>query len=173
MPLSLDEAFAILRRTPAVLRATLAGLPPALLDANEGEGSWSPAQVMQHLVWAEVDDWLPRIRLILRAGAAESFRPFDRQQGFAHCAGWTPEATLDEFARLRAENLAAVAAMHFQPADLEKEGRHPEFGRVTLGELIATWAAHDLSHQIQIARVLAKHMGRHAGPWRAYLSVLR
>lgn len=170
---SLDDARAVLQRTPAVVHGLLAGLPERLLAANEGPGTWSPLDVLKHVLWAEVDDWIPRARMIRERGPAETFQPFDREEGFRRYGGRSAEWLLSEFDRLRQQNLDTLDAWRRDGLDLTAQGRHPELGAVTLEQLIATWVAHDLGHVVQIARVLAKDAGCHVGPWRAYLSLLR
>lgn len=169
---SLADGRLVLQQTPAVVTALLAPLPVTWLDANEGPGTWSARQVVEHLVWGDVDDWIPRVRMIKEHGATQTFRPFDREEGFRRYAGWSIERLLAEFAFCRVESLAALDAL-VSPADLAREGRHPEFGVVTIAQLLATWVTHDLTHITQIGRVLTRHAGRSAGPWRAYFSLLR
>jgi hypothetical protein len=171
--MSIPHVRSSLDATPSLLSAWLPRLPDALLHVNEGDGTWSPLQVLMHLAWGEVDDWMPRIRRLLDRGTSQSFTPFDREAGFQRYAGWTLDALLAEFARLRAGNLDDLDRLSLAAADLSKQGRHPEFGPVTLGELLATWATHDVAHITQIARVLTRHFGADAGPWKAYFSVLQ
>lgn len=169
----LDEARAVLARTPAVLRALLEGLPEPWLAATEGDGRWSAFEVIGHLVDGEETDWIPRARMILEHGTGRAFEPFDR---FAHqrrAAGETLAGRLDRFEALRRANLAALDALVTGPADLARRGRHPEFGEVTLGQLLATWVAHDLDHLVQVGRTMARRYTAAAGPWTAYLRVLR
>jgi hypothetical protein len=168
----LDEALALLERTPAVLETWLAGLPAAWLDADEGAGTFSARDVLGHLLSGEEDDWLPRTRLILEHGEERAFTPFERFAFRERYAGLTTRELLGRFARLRAENLAALRALVRGPGELARRGRHPELGTVTLEELLATWVAHDLGHLAQIARVQAKRYREAVGPWRAYLPVL-
>ncbi|MGE5835523.1 MAG: DinB family protein [Acidobacteriota bacterium] len=172
-----NTGLADLRRqlasTPAVVRTLLTGLPADLLTVNEGDGTWSPLQVLAHLAWGERDDWIPRVRKTLEKGVAEPFTPFDREAGFALYAGWPLDRLLDEFARLRTASLDALDAFALEPADLSKQGRHPEFGPVTLEQLLATWVTHDFAHLAQMARILARHHGQSVGPWRKYFSLLR
>lgn len=170
---SLDEALVVLRRTPHVLSALLAGLPPRLLEVREGPGTWSPIDVLRHLLWCEVDDWLQRVRIIRANGPAETFKPFDREEGFRRYADWTAGQVIDEFARLRGESVAEIERLALAPDDLAAQGNHPAFGLVTLEQLLGTWVTHDFAHLTQIARVLTKDAGRHAGPWRAYFNLLR
>lgn len=168
--LSLHDARAVLAHTPAVFRALLGSLPPRLLTADKGPGTWSPLQVLQHLAWGEVDDWAPRMRRIREHGSITAFAPFDREEGFRRYGAWSVEDLLQEFARLRQQSL--VEFDRLSPDDLRAEGRHPEFGVVTMEQLVATWATHDLGHLAQVSRVLAKDSGRFVGPWQAYLGVL-
>ncbi|ASN79908.1 DinB family protein [Deinococcus ficus] len=172
MDVNLEHSLALLDRTPATLTALLSGLPEGWLHANEGEGTWSPFDVLGHLVDGERVNWLPRLRVILEHGEAGTFAPFDR---FAHLNAnghRSVDDLLAEFTRLRGENVAAVRALHLTPADLARTGRHPEFGPVTLGQLIATWTAHDLAHLVQVSRTMARTYRDAVGPWRAYLSVM-
>ena len=173
MELDLDNACAVLERTPAVLRALLDGLPAAWTECDEGPDSWSPRQVVAHLIVGERTDWIPRARLILAQGASTTFEPFER---FAHLRADAqrplPEL-LDTFAAARRENVATLRAWEITPTQLELRGVHPEFGPVTLRQLLATWVAHDLGHLVQVARTMARQYRDEAGPWRAYLSVLQ
>lgn len=168
----LDEAVAILARTPTSLRTLLAGLSESWLRATEGEGTWSPFDVIGHLVHGERADWIPRARHIL-AGEERPFEPFDRTAQFRESRGRSVDELLATFAELRRENLAALAGMRLTSADLSRTGRHPELGEVTLAQLLATWVVHDLDHVGQIARVMAKAYAGEVGPWSAYLSILR
>lgn len=168
----LGEAVAILERTPASLAALLAGLPERLLGAREGPGSWSPREVLVHLIHGERVNWMPRARYIL-AGDGRPFEPFDRTAGFAENEATEIEALLATFAELRGENLAALAALHLTAADLARTGQHPALGEVTLAQLLATWAVHDLDHVGQVARTVAKAYAGAVGPWSAFLSILR
>ena len=170
---SVEDARAVLSTTPSVLRALLGPLPIHLLAVNEGEGTWNPMQVLAHLAWGERDDWMPRIRLTLDKGEAEPYQPFDREAGFSLYAGWPLERLLDEFGELRKASLHELDRVALRPDDLTRKGRHPELGRVTLEELLATWVTSDCAHLTQIARVLTKHHGQFVGPWRRYFSVLR
>ena len=172
MAFRLDEALAILERTPAVLSTWFTELPGPWLDCDEGPETFSARDVLAHLISGEEDDWLPRARLILAHGEGKAFTPFDR---FAfrerHGARSTSEL-LALFGRLRAENLAELGALELGPRELALRGTHPELGSVTLAELLATWVVHDLGHLAQIARVQAKRWTAEVGPWRAYLPVL-
>jgi hypothetical protein len=172
MPFDLDDAVALLARTPAVLDAWLRGLPAAWTDANEGPDTWSAFDVVGHLIHGEKTDWLPRARVILEHGEARAFEPFDRFAQARDSAGRTLEELLDTFAALRAENLAALRSLGLTAADLERRGTHPALGTVTLGQLLATWVAHDLGHLAQIARAMAKQYRDEIGPWTAYLPIV-
>ncbi|HEU4698564.1 MAG TPA: DinB family protein [Gemmatimonadales bacterium] len=172
MDFDLAAATAVLARTPAALRALLAGLPPAWAAATEGPDTWSPFDVVGHLIHGERTDWIPRARLILAQGAERRFAPFDRFAQVRESEGKPLAGLLDEFARLRAENLATLAAWELTEVELALEGEHPSFGPVTLRQLLATWVAHDLGHLAQIARVMAKQYRDAVGPWRAFLPIL-
>ena len=170
--LALDEAVAILSRTPRTIDALLRDLPDTWIAANEGDGTWSPFDVVGHLIHGERTDWLQRARIILEHGEAVPFDPFDRFAQFAGSQGRTLPSLLDEFAAARAENLRQLAALRLSDADLDRRGRHPALGVVTLRQLLATWVAHDLDHVVQISRVLARQYSDEVGPWRAYLRII-
>lgn len=172
MEFDLDLATSVLSRTPASARALLSGLPTEWVDANEGPETWSPRVVIGHLIEGERVNWIPRARLILDQGADRRFKPFDRLAQFEHIKGRTLDELLDEFARLRADNLATLHRWNLTDAHLSLEGEHPEFGAVTLRQLLSTWVAHDLAHLTQITRVMAKQYRDAVGPWRAFLSVM-
>lgn len=167
----LADGTAILERTPRLLDAWLRGLPAPWLETDEGPDTFSPYAVVGHLICGERTDWIQRVRRILEHGEGLAFEPFDR---FAHQrAPRRPiEALLDEFTQLRGANLVALRALSLTTDDLARRGRHPDFGTVTLGQLLSTWVAHDLSHLGQIARVMAKRYGDAVGPWRQYLRIL-
>jgi len=172
MPVNASEARDVLSRTPATLRALLLGLPEAWTSADEGPDTFSAKDVVGHLIFGEETDWIPRMRIILEHGPDRPFTPFDRF-GFEQRHGDPPlEERVDLFARLRGENLRALDSFDLTAADLERPGRHPELGPVTLGQLLATWVAHDLNHVAQISRVMAKRYQAEVGPWRAYLRIL-
>jgi len=168
---NLDEVVAVLQRTPATLTALLSGLPDGWISATEGEGTWSPYDVIGHLIHGERTDWIPRARHIL-AGETEPFEPFDRTAQFTDSSGKNLGELLETFAGLRRENVATLLEMKLTAAELSRKGLHPELGEVTLGELLATWVVHDLDHVGQIARTMAKVYGKAVGPWAAYLSIL-
>lgn len=169
---SLDAALPVLERTPATLRTLLGGLPPGWTDATEGPETWSPYDVVGHLIHGERTDWIPRARIILAQGAQRRFTPYDRFAQFRESEGKSLEQLLDEFTALRAGNLSTLRSWRLSEAQLALEGEHPEFGAVTLRQLLATWVAHDLGHLVQVARVMAKQYRNAVGPWRAYLSVM-
>jgi hypothetical protein len=168
----LDEAAAILSRTPGILRAWLAGLPEPWIRATEGPGTWSPFDVVGHLIHGERTDWLPRTEHLLEHGEAAAFPVFDRTAMFDASKGKSLADLLDTFDALRSANLALLRSKALTESDLDRRGRHPEFGPVTLRQHLATWVAHDLSHLAQIARVMAKRYEKEVGPWTAYLSIL-
>ena len=172
MQFDLDNACAILERTPSVLRALLAGLPPCWTGGNEGPGTWSPFDVVGHLIDGEETDWIPRARIILAQAPDCTFEPFDRFRHLARNRGRTLESLLDEFTTLRAANLVTLRGFRLAPAQLQLTGSHPELGTVTMGQLLATWVAHDLGHIAQATRVMARQYRDEVGSWRAYLPVL-
>jgi hypothetical protein len=173
---SLTEAIAILTRTPATLDALLRGMPDLWVRSNEGpkdgNDTWSPFDIVGHLIVGERTDWMPRARMILQHGEARPFDPFDRFAQAKESQGKSLEQILDEFARLRRENMAALQALNLQPEDLARRGTHPALGTVTLSQLLSTWAVHDLTHVHQISRVMAHQYRDAVGPWSAYLGVL-
>ncbi len=174
---SLAEVRAVLSHTPATLNALLRGLPDTWVMSNEGRSkdgkdTWSAFDIVGHLNSGERTDWMPRARIILESGEARAFDPFDRFAQSRESQGKSLEQLLDEFARLRSENLAALQALNLQPEDLARRGRHPALGVVTLSELLATWAVHDLTHLHQLSRVMAHQYRDAVGPWSAYLGVL-
>jgi hypothetical protein len=172
MQLDLREGIMVLERTPAALRILLGGLPEAWTTPNEGPGTWSPFDVVGHLIHGERTDWIPRARIILAQGADRRFEPFDRFAQLRESAGRPLDELLEEFARLRAGNLSTLRAWTLGEAELALEGEHPALGRVTLRQLLATWVVHDLGHIAQIARVMAKQYRDETGAWRAYLPIL-
>jgi hypothetical protein len=172
-PLEVAEVKAVLARTPDALRALLEGMPAAWVDeAAEGEGTFSPRDVVGHLIHGEKTDWVPRLRLILDVGEGRPFVPFDRF-GFRDAVrGRTIADLLAELASLRASNLAFLDSLALGPEQLALRGRHPELGAVTLGQLLATWAVHDLNHVGQVVRVMSRRYAEAVGPWKAYLKIL-
>ncbi len=168
----LDDTIALLGRTPAALDALLRDLPQTWTLANEGEGTWSPFDIVGHLIHGERTDWMPRARLILESGEARPFERFDRLAQARESQGKSLPQLLDEFARLRSGNLGELRALNLQAEDLDRRGRHPALGTVTLSQLLATWAAHDLTHLHQLSRVLAHQYQEAVGPWVKYLGVM-
>ena len=173
MDFQLDRTIEILRATPATLRALLADLSDPWIRCDEGPNTWNPFDVLGHLIHGERTDWIPRLRIMLERGESRTFTPFDRFAQFQDSRGKTLAELLDTFEALRDENLRTLEAMNLQPEQMDLSGTHPELGRVTLRQLLATWAVHDLDHIAQIARVMAKGYTDQVGPWGAYLSVLR
>jgi hypothetical protein len=171
-PFVIEEAIAILARTPPTVDALLRGLPASWTQAHEGGETWSPFDVMGHLIHGELVDWIPRAKIILTDGDARAFDRFDRLAQFTASAGRTMPDLLDAFARLREANLRELRSLNLTDADLDRLGRHPELGVVTLRQLLATWVTHDLDHIMQISRVLARQYADEVGPWRAYLRII-
>ena len=168
----LDQSTALLERTPRVVRELLGDLPEEWLGEPDTAGGWTARDVVGHLISAELDDWIPRAEIILRHGTSRPFEPFDR---FAHLdrdRGVPLTALVDRFAELRAQNLVRLHELVRDDTDLERRGRHPELGEVTLGQLLATWAVHDLDHVSQAFASLAASRDATVGPWKAYLGIL-
>ena len=172
MEFELSEGVAVLARTPSVVRAMLEGLPPQWTERDEGPETWSPFVIVGHLIHGERTDWIPRAQIILAQQPDRRFTPYDRFAQFRESAGKSLGALLDEFASLRRQNLAVLADWRLTDDQLELTGEHPEFGGVTLRQLLATWVTHDLGHIAQIARVMAKQYRTAIGPWRAYLPIV-
>ena len=172
MSFDLSETLDILGRTPAVVDTLLRSTSASWHDVDEGPDTWSAKGVVGHLIHGEETDWVPRARIILEHGEGRAFEPFDRFAQFARFAGWSLPQLLDRFAELRQANLEIVRSWRLTEAQLELPGRHPELGAVTLRQLLATWAVHDLNHIAQIARVMAKRYTEEVGVWRQYLSIL-
>ena len=169
---NLEQMIPLLARTPAVLNALLRDLPESWTLRNEGKGTWSVFDVVGHLIHGERTDWMPRARMILQFGETQAFEPFDRLAQVRESEGKSLGQLLDEFARLRTENLGELRALNLRPEDLDRRGRHPALGAVTLSQLLATWAAHDLTHLHQVSRIMAHQYRQAVGPWSAYLGVL-
>jgi len=173
MTFALDEAVAVLTRTPDALDALLRGLPDAWTTATEGPDTWSAYDVIGHLIHGERTDWIPRAEHLLAHGETVVFPPFDRLAQFTASDGKTLAELLDTFRDERATSLRRLQALALTPADLQRTGAHPEFGRVTLQQHLSTWVAHDLDHIAQIARVMARQYTETVGPWRSYLRIVR
>jgi DinB superfamily len=172
MKQNLHETMALLERTPATLNALLRDLPESWTLRNEGGKTWSAHAVIGHLIHGEQTDWMPRVKMIMASGERATFARFDREGHQRSTKKQPLENLLDEFAYLRAKNLESLNALNLQPKDLDRRGKHPALGVVTLSQLLATWAVHDLSHLHQISRILAHQYRDEVGPWSAYLGVL-
>jgi hypothetical protein len=172
MEFNLASALPILERTPATLRTLLAGLPSEWTEPNEGPDTWSAQLIVAHLIHGERTDWIVRVRLILDQGPNRRFTPFDRRGHYDLAERKSINALLDDFATARQESLRIVRSWQLTDAQLDLQGEHPEFGAVSLRQLLSTWVAHDLGHIAQIARVMAKQYKEAVGPWVAYLPVL-
>ncbi len=169
----LSATIGLLTRTPAALDALLRDLTEEWTSRNEGEDTWSPFDVVGHLIHGERTDWMPRAKMILQFGETRAFEPFDRMGQVRESQGKSLGQLLDEFARLRSKNIGELRELNLRPEDLERRGRHPSLGVVTLSQLLATWAAHDLTHLHQISRVMAYQYREAVGPWSVYLGVLQ
>jgi len=172
MDFDLATGLAVLERTPRTLAEMLGGLPAAWTDATEGPDTWSPYVILGHLIHGERSDWIPRAEIVLAQGPDRRFTPYDRFAQFRESQGKSLRELLDEFTGLRAQNLATLAGWHLTDTELALTGEHPDFGAVTLRQLLATWVGHDLGHVAQIARVMAKQYRDAIGPWRAYLPIM-
>lgn len=170
---NLEVTIALLERMPGTLDALLRDLPEAWTRRNEGEKTWSAYDVVGHLIHGERTDWMPRIRRVLEFGETKAFEPFDRFAQERESKGKTLTELLDEFAGLRAENLKELRALNLRKEDLARRGKHPALGAVTMAELLATWAAHDLTHLHQITRVMAHQYRDAVGPWADYMGVMK
>lgn len=170
---SLPETVSLLARTPATLDALLRDLPETWILRDEGPDTWSPFDIVGHLIHGERTDWMPRARMILEFGDTRTFVPFDRLAQQRESRGKSLADLLDEFARLRSGNLDQLRALNLQPRDFDRRGRHPALGAVTLSELLSTWVAHDLTHLHQLARVMAYQCRDSVGPWTKFLGVMQ
>ncbi|MFC5613668.1 DinB family protein [Metabacillus niabensis] len=173
MNFRLDEAIEVLERTPILLKSFLTGLSNGWLQGNEGEGTWNATEVVDHLIEAEKTNWLPRLQFILNEGTAKPFPAFDRNAHLLPGREQSMEEKLDEFARIRNENITKLKELVTNEELLELSGIHPEFGEAKIRELISTWAVHDFTHIAQIVRVMAKRYSADVGPWKEYLGILR
>lgn len=170
---NLSDTIALLTRTPSTLNALLRDLPDTWTHSNEGENTWNALEVIGHLIHGERTDWMPRVELILGSWEARTFEPFDMRGHVREIQGKSLTQLLDEFARARAESLTALRALNLTQDDLDRRGLHPALGSVTLSQLLATWAAHDLTHVHQISRLMAHQYRDAVGPWSKYLGVLQ
>ena len=173
MEQNLQQTIALLARTPASLNALLRDLPDSWTKANEGANTWSALDVIAHLIQGEREDWIPRARIILQAGEGRAFDRFDRSGHARESQRKSLGELLDEFAALRAKNLEELKKLNLRPQDMSRRGKHPALGTVTLSELLATWAAHDLTHLHQLARIMAHQYRAAVGPWSIYLGVMQ
>ncbi len=173
MNFSLDDAVPVLRATPATLRAWLADLPETWTHSNEGPETWSPFDIVGHLIHGERTDWIPRLEHLLALGDTRPFVPFDRFAQFRDSQGKSLHELLDTFAQLRQESIRRLESLQVRSRDFGRPGRHPELGPVTLGQLLATWVVHDLNHVAQIARVMGRQYTEAVGPWIEYLPLLQ
>jgi len=172
MEFDLDQAVALLQTTPSILRAWLGSLPSAWVFSNDGEGTWSPYDVVGHLILGEKTDWIPRAKIILSETEPKEFEPFDRFAMLADGPSTSMEALLDEFEGLRRETVERLRGFHITEADFGRTGLHPTLGEVTLRQLLSTWVAHDLNHLGQIAEVMARQYKQEVGPWKEFLGIL-
>jgi hypothetical protein len=172
MEVEMDQALDVLERTPGTVRALLGGLGDEWVLPNEGPDTFSPHDVIGHLIHGEKTDWIPRIRIVLERGESKPFEPFDRFGFRAYATGVPIDTLLFDFERLREENLEMLRGFRLGPADLARKGTHPVLGPVTLGQLIASWVVHDLGHLAQAARVMAKQYRAAVGPWTEFLAIL-
>jgi hypothetical protein len=169
---NLQHAISLLARIPATLDALLLDLPEFWTLQNEGENTWNVCDVVGHLIYGEHANWMPRARMILQFGEGQAFEPFDRLAFLRESQGKSLRQLLDEFGDLRSENLNELRALNLRQQDLDLRGRHPAFGVVTLSQLLATWAAHDLTHLHQITRIMAHQYRNTVGPWIRNLGVM-
>ncbi|HYZ87176.1 MAG TPA: DinB family protein [Bryobacteraceae bacterium] len=169
----LQDCVAVLTRTPATLDTLLRDLPEGWTLATEGPGTWSPYDVVGHLIHGEQTDWMPRLTIMLEHGVRRPFDAFDREAQFRDSHGKSLAALLDEFSALRRQSLAQFRALNLQPEQLEVQGIHPTLGTVTVRQLLATWTAHDLAHLLQVSRVMARRYKHEVGPWAEFLSVMK
>ena len=168
----LTDTVDLLRRTPVVLTALLVGAPGDWLDTPDTADGWRPRDVVGHLISAELDDWIPRAERILEDGTSKAFDPFDRHAHIERDADVPLDRLVARFAELRAQKLARLDELISDPADLDRRGLHPALGEVTLRELLATWAIHDLDHVSQVFAGMAGSHDAEVGPWKVYLGIL-
>ena len=173
MEFSVENSIEILERTPSVLNTMLQGIASEWTSDNEGKDTWSVYDVIGHLIHGEKTDWVPRAKIILSANSNKNFEVFDRFAQFENSKGKSLNELLDEFGKLRKQNLDWLYAAKITDDDLEKKGIHPAFDNVSLSQLLATWTVHDLNHIAQIARIMSKQYQSAVGPWTAYLKILQ
>ena len=167
---SLQSIREALLQGPRIVEGLIAAAPKDALTWREADGTWNCIEVLCHLADGEVINWMPRVMRILKGGGR--FTPFDREGGFQRYHGWTAQSLVGEFGQLRRGNLETLDRLELTPAHLRLTGEHPEFGPVTLEQLLATWATHDMAHVSQLSRILTRAYGEHVGPWRRYFSLL-
>lgn len=172
MEFDLAKAVSVLQATPAVLRAWLGQLPAEWILSNDGPDSWSPFDVVGHLIHGERSDWIPRAKIILSGAQRREFEPFDRFAMLTENQARSVQDLLNEFEALRQRSLIRLAALRIRETDFGKTGVHPTLGEVTLRQLLSTWVAHDLNHLGQIAEVLARQYKAEVGPWKELLAIL-
>ncbi len=172
MKFAVNQGLEILEQTPTTLQSMLGHLSDDWIFSNEGGDSWSPYDIVGHLIHGEKTDWMPRLELILSESADKTFEAFDRFAQFENSKGKTLAQLLDEFKTLRQQNLDHLTQLDLSESQLNQKGIHPELGPVTASELLACWVTHDLSHLAQISRVMAKQYRTEVGPWTAYLPIL-
>lgn len=172
MQFKIEEAVAILARTPGIVRSLATGLPPTWARADYGVGTWSVHEIVGHLIWGERTDWIPRARHILMVGTGGPFEPFARNGHEALCRDHSTAELLDLFDQSRSSSIQELRQLNLAAADLPREGVHPALGTVTLAQLLATWVVHDLNHIAQIAKATAWQYRDEVGPWIQYLSIL-
>jgi len=170
---SLPDTIAVLARTPGTLNMLLRGMPDIWARSNEGPDTWNAFDIVGHLIVGERTDWMPRAWIILEQGESRPFDRFDRFAQMRESRGKSLEQLLDDFATVRRQRLAELEALRLRPEDLERTGTHPVLGTVTLSQLLATWAAHDLTHLHQLTRVMAHQYRDAVGPWRVFLGVMQ
>jgi hypothetical protein len=173
MDFKLEEAIEVLKQTPGTLRSLLGDLSDAWIHKNEGPETWSPYDVVGHLISGEKTDWIARLNIILQDGESRTFAPFDRYAFIEESKGKTLDQLLDTFKDLRNKNLDILLNLKITPEQYRLKGTHPEFGTVTLAQLLSTWVAHDLGHIHQIIRTMAHQYSEASGPWKAYIPLLQ
>jgi hypothetical protein len=172
MRCQVKEAVEVLGGTPGVMDALLRGKCARWLGCRPSPGAFSPVDVLGHLIWGEITDWIPRARMILESHDTRVFEPFDRFGFKAAIAGKSVEELLSQFAELRQKNLQVLRGFGLGERELDLRGAHPELGQVTMRNLLATWVVHDLGHTAQVVRAMANEYAEEVGPWREYLSIL-
>lgn len=173
MSIAVSDAINLLNRTPKLLRDMLEGLPDHLIQANEGGETWSPYDVVGHLIHGDKTDWIPRLRICLSDTTDKTFQPFDRFAQFEDSKDKTLQDLLSTFEQIRTENITALKEMKLRNEDYQRRAVHPALGEVNLGQLLTTWVVHDLDHIYQVSRILAHQFRDDVGPWKAYLRIVQ